>query len=173
MTTTFAQISSTTLSADAASITLTLPTSGYSDIHLVLRLKSSDSGTGYVTGVLRCNGESGSVYASITAISRGSTPSPSNSFSQTSIPFYDIPQVGNTGVFSTTYVDILNYRNTTRHKTMLLRSDLERASGGTTSIACGTYFPSGFAALSSLTISASSGNLVSGSSVDVYGITKE
>lgn len=151
-------LATTTLASAASSITFgSIPTSGYRDLRLIY------SGTRSAADIairVRFNGDTGSNYSLVYMIGTGSTTG-----SGTSTATYgELGYFGQAGQ-GNAQMDIMDYSQTDKHKTSLVRSD-ESASG---TLAYANRWAS-TSAITSVNAFTSSGNFAIGSTFSLYGI---
>jgi hypothetical protein len=150
-------IATTTLSSAQASVTFSSISGNYTDLVLIV---CSTTGTG--TALLTANGDTGSNYSRTFMYGTGSSAVSGRTTNFASFPF----TIGATaGTFSSTIVHLMDYSNTTTHKTFLTRgNDAADAAVALVGLWRNTN------AISSITLTGSAGNLSSGSTFNLYGI---
>jgi hypothetical protein len=118
----------------------------------------------------RFNGDEASNYSFTNLVGNGSTASSNRFSSQTVMNRFDIPAASSTsGIFGSSIVHILNYRSTSIFKTVLVRSACDLNGSGNTNISVGVWTNTN--AITTLNVATENGsNLVSGSTVHLYGI---
>jgi hypothetical protein len=157
---TYDPIATNTLGSNTATVTFSSIPSTYTDLVVILNVKSTDSGTDVdVTGTF--NGDTGSNYSWTRIYGDGSTAGAQRAGSQTSLRIGNQSGTGSSA-FSPMILNILNYSNTTANKSMIIRPnnparivDLYVNCWRNTS------------AISSISFT---GNFLSGSSFTLYGI---
>lgn len=138
--------------------------SGYTDIVLIAQVQS-DAG-GYANFNIRFNSDTGSNYSRVYMYGNGTTAGTGKSAASTdtSITLGTMPSTSQ-GYWNISRVNIQNYSNSTTYKTVLNRSDLLNDA---------TYAGVGLwrntAAITSITLFSSSGNIATGSTFTLYGI---
>lgn len=149
-----------TLGSAASSVTFSSISGLYKDLHLVITGKGSSSPGVYI----RFNSDSGSNYANIWATGyAGSMYSGSNTTTQI-YGNYNLPM--DTTVTSIVTTDVLDYSATNKHKSTLTR--FSGAAYGVEMLA-GRWINT--AAITSLSITASSGTFAAGSTFALYGVS--
>lgn len=155
---TYTPIATTTLGSNVTSYTFSSISSSYTDIRLVMSIKSEN---GYAPW-LQFNGDTGTNYSLTQLYSNGSTVGTNRLSNATN---WYMGEGFNTG-FWPYFVDIQNYSNTTMHKTGLWK------------VATGNNYVQQFvglwrstAAISSIKVSVDVGTLIAGSTLTLYGIT--
>jgi hypothetical protein len=129
--------------------------------------------------ILRFNGDTGSNYAYFILRGDGSSPGSSSAASQTSIlTTFEVPAASATaGIFGGMVIDIQDYANTTKYKTVRTLSgrDTNNVAGGAAAMNSGLWFKAGSGvtsdAITSITLTPNYGaNFVAGSHIALYGI---
>jgi hypothetical protein len=160
---TYDLIASNVLTSSAASVTFSsLPSTGYRDLIVVASVRGTAPG-GWA--IMRANSDSGSNYFYVSMAGNGSSAFSNAPAAQTAF------QLGASWGLSTTQflpfrVNIFDYAQTDKHKTVLAR--LDDASFVTEANAQRWASTS---AITSLVISATSGNFDTNSSFYIYGIS--
>jgi len=166
-------IASYTTTASGGDATITLSSIPATFTHLQLRVFACDttSGTGMTGGYMRFNGDSGGNYARHYVEGDGaSATSGASSPSQFSAgQFLVMPKAGDTAnAWATWVIDILDYANTNKNKTMKGIAGVDLNGSGQ------VYFGSSLwmstAAINSILLGAST-NFAQGTRVDLYGIS--
>lgn len=145
-------------------ITFSSIPSTYTDLYLVIAARN-DSAT-YQVAKLTFNGDTGTNYSYTRLLTDGS----SAPFSDRSSNFayidagYTWGTNGTSGTYTQLNLSVQNYANTTTYKTALMRQ-----TGVYTGAMVGLWRST--SAISSLTITAASGNWATGSTFTLYGIT--
>jgi hypothetical protein len=154
-------LATVTLSASASSVTFTGIPSEYK--HLQIRGIHRTTGAYNVGDVyMRVNGDSGSNYANHILVGDGTSAAAGGGGNRTSVMGYDYyNSIGATGLanaFATCIIDILDYANTSKYKTMRFLEGREFNSNNTDGR---VYFESGLwmntGAITSITFSALNG----------------
>ena len=166
---TYIPLATTTLSSIASSYTFSSISGSYTDLVLVgSNLKSDTNDRGCK---LQFNGDTTSTYAAYYLIGYNNTVTAARDAVQTFIQWLGF----NLGLSTTTNVgtivtNILNYSNTTKHKTVLNRGSYKNNTLGPESYSQVSTWRS-TAAITSITVSISgSGSFAVGSSFTLYGI---
>lgn len=160
MTATYDCIATTTLGSNQTSVTFSGISGSYTDLIIV----SNFSLVASVNLVMTFNSDTGSNYSETVMNGDGSTASSGRQSNATSI------RTGfNTSGRTINRINIMNYSNTTTNKTALVRWD--SASTSYTDARVGLWRNT--AAITSITLSASSDNIVSGSTFALYGVKAE
>ena len=135
--------------------------------HLQVRL-IADTSSGDVSITARFNGDTGSNYAYHTLYGDGSGAySNYNGVSQTS--YVSFARGGNaSGVFGTAVVDILDYKNTSKYKTVKSLTGKDNNGSGLVWLSSGLWQST--SAITSIRLTPESGNLNTYSSFALYGI---
>jgi len=170
----YESITTITGSGNPASITFSSIPSTYS--HLQIRILTRDTGgsagSAYST-TMRINGGSTSIYAFHQLVGNGSTASSSANINQTGIDLgmTSVDAGVASGIFATSIIDILDYKNTNKFKTIRMLSGADENASDTS---FGVQFESGLwrstSAITSITISAAITSFNTNSSFALYGI---
>jgi hypothetical protein len=166
MASTYEKIATTTLGSAAATVTLSSISGSYTDLVLVVQARSSFSNLSDILSV-RINSDTGTNYSYTRVMGDGSTAS---SARETGLDVwrvnYNIPGATATAsVFGLDTIQFLNYSNTTTYKTGLWRSSPAQIL----TLAAAALWRS-TSAITSITLLANNGNLVTGSTFTLYGI---
>ena len=163
-TNTYVALDKITVGTATPSITFSSISGSYTDLVLVMDL---GAGTAGVDIYCQVNGDTASNYSHTRITGNGTAASSSRGTSLAYMRFSDggSPQ---TTANSVTQVSFMNYSNTTTYKTALNRaSNGNRGTGGVVNLWRST------AAITSITVYLSSGNITAGSTFSLYGIKKE
>jgi hypothetical protein len=151
-----------------------VPTVTFSSIpgtykHLQVRgIANNGETSGYNNQLLRFNGDTGSNYAVHYVAGNGSSASASGSSSATRInDIIRIPPTS-TGHFGGFVIDILDYANTNKYKTVRSLNGGDSNGSGWVGLHSGLWMST--TAITSMTFISSSGNFGQYSSFDLYGI---
>ena len=163
-TNTYVALDKITVGTATPSITFSSISGSYTDLVLVMDL---GAGTAGVDIYCQVNGDTASNYSHTRITGNGTAASSSRGTSLAYMRFSDggSPQ---TTANSVTQVSFMNYSNTTTYKTALNRaSNGNRGTDGVVNLWRST------AAITSITVYLSSGNITAGSTFSLYGIKKE
>jgi hypothetical protein len=156
-------------SGGAANIEFTSISSAYT--HLQLRYFERATGSyngGYVDGI-QFNSDTGSNYSWHELLGDGSSASAAAGATQTSMRAGRMPAGGVTAsVFGTTIVDILDYANTNKYKTIRLLGGYDSNGGGTVDFGSGNWRST--SAISSIKLIPAAETFAQYSSFALYGI---
>ena len=160
---TYTPIASVTLSSAQSSVTFSGIPQTYTDLVLVSTSTTSLANRDYN---LRLNSDSGSNYSFIVLAGNGSAASSARGTNTSNTGLYIVSGTSTT-IPGTVISHIQNYSNTTTYKTILQRGN---ESGG--EVCVGVSLWRSTAAVTSITISASTGsaNFNSGSTFTLYGV---
>lgn len=168
---TYEPIATTTLGSASSSITFS-SLGTYTDLRLVLNLRSTTTSGNVTNGLIRFN-SSTSGYSRVFITGNGSTISATRNGGLDYIYFNWVPTANATAnYFGNAIVDILEYRNTNNVK----QANLLVSYGGSSTAdnivnrQCATW--NSTSAITDIAISVQTGNLATDSSATVYGITK-
>jgi hypothetical protein len=166
-TNTYVSLSTTTVPSATPSVTLDLTgISGYTDLVLVASVQASASGQGLTMQFNNDNG-AGSLYSNTGMRSNGAT---SISFRQTNNSnclLSNIAEPPTSGSFGNYVANFMDYANTTKFKTILVKSNSAFATEVFADLWRNTN------AITSIKITISGGNIAAGSIFSIYGITAE
>jgi hypothetical protein len=163
---TYEPIATNTLGSDQASISFS-SFAGYTDVILVASTRSSHSANGPIT--IRFNGDTGSNYSYTRLYGSGSAASSDRFSNSTSIDFGFMPGTNSTsGIFGISTVHIQNYSNSTTNKTVLNRWNTDGSATPFTAAVVGLWRNT--AAITSMSIAYTTGNILTGSTFTLYGI---
>jgi hypothetical protein len=161
MPTTYKPIQTQTLGSAVASVTFSSISGAYTDLIIVCQTGPGASGNGVY---IQFNGDTASNYSTTDFWGDGSSASAGRTSSATFMRILGRGTGASNNLNNNGITQILNYSNTTTHKTMLARSNAPAGAGGTAGLWRNT------SAITSLTITSESGNLISGSTFTLYGI---
>jgi hypothetical protein len=153
---TYTSIATTTTSGSASSVSLN-SFSGYTDLVLIINFSLSTNAEVYI----RFNGDTNANYARVYMEGNGTSASSAQS--------NDAQQINILGRSSqmVNIVNLMNYSNTSTFKNVVARfSSPSEIVGGEVGLWRST------SAITSITISLSSGNFTNGSVISLYGITQ-
>lgn len=169
---TYESIATTTLSSAATTYTFSSIPATYTDLKLILSLRSTGAYSGN-TGLFYFNGNNtGSNYNETWLKGNGTAASASRSMSN---PYFsntlDCPAASSTaGQYSLVIIDILGYRGST-YKTVLSQTSNEKNGSGTTLSAIHLW--NNTAAITSVSIGMGAGEqLAIGTTATLYGILR-
>lgn len=162
MAVTYEKIATNTLGSAAADVTFSTITGTYTDLVITCNFGAATASQDFV---MRFNGDTGSNYSDTRLYGNGTSVVSGRNASGTRINVDSAGVSTTLTAFDTIYIN--SYSNTTTYKTALMRvSD----SGKSTELSVGLWRNT--AAITSITIFMTSGNLLSGSSFTLYGIQK-
>jgi len=156
---TYTPLARTTLSSAAATVTFNSISGSYTDLVLIINGYDID-GNGYLT--MQFNGNTGSNYSRTTLSGNGSTTTSIRNSNSTVLYPTIGPSLTNIGG---DIIHFLNYSNTTTNKTVLFRGS---QTGNATIAQVGLWRNT--SAITSISLSAASGNIAAGSTFTLYGI---
>jgi hypothetical protein len=163
---TYEPIATNTLGSDQASISFS-SFAGYTDVILVASTRSTHSANGPIT--IRFNGDTGSNYSYTRLYGSGSAASSDRFTNASSIDFGFMPGTNSTsGIFGISTLHLQNYANTTTNKTSLVRWNTEGSVTAYTAAVVGLWRNT--AAITSMSIAYTTGNILTGSTFTLYGI---
>jgi hypothetical protein len=157
-TTTYTPIASITLAATATEVVFSGLPQTFRDLILVINHGTSASPELDV----RFNADSGANYAQVVMAGGDSSPVSASSSGQTQIrAFYNVSTTRQLGV-----MQIMDYSVTDKHKTALLRHGL----GNTDNVVARAARWSNTAAITSISLTVTTGNIAIGSTFNLFGI---
>lgn len=169
---TYDSIATTTLSSAASTYTFSSIPSTYTDLKLILNLRSTGAYGGN-TGLFYFNGNNtGSAYSETWIKGNGTAASSSRSSTN---PYFsntlECPAAASaSNIYSLAVIDILNYRSST-YKSALSRTSNDKSSSGTVFRAAHLW--NNTAAITSVSIGMGAGEqLAIGTTLTLYGILK-
>jgi hypothetical protein len=154
-------------SGGASSITFSSIPSTYTHLQIRALLKTSSSAGSYIYP-MRFNADSGSNYSNYYMRGNGSSVSATNGSSQASISFGDYPNSTNTNMFGVVIIDILDYANTNKYKTMRYLEGFD--TNGSGQVNFGSSLWKSTSAISNISMADNYGNFAQYSSFALYGI---
>jgi hypothetical protein len=161
MPSTYTPIATTTLGSAAASVTFSSISGAYTDLVLVMSLKGATTSN---QSKLQFNADTGANYSNTYLEGDGTNAYSGRRSSGNQI--YDFANyVSTASTFSADVTHLMNYSNTTTYKTVLSRSN--RPTSNTTANV-GLWRST--AAITSIVITANSGNYDVGSTFTLYGV---
>ena len=171
MAVTYEPIATTTLGADAATITFSSISSAYTDLRLVIVARTDRATTGNDTVFLRFNSDTGTNYSYTTLSGNGTTAASSNGTSANTMNVGLATRNSNTsGIFALSTVDIFSYGGST-YKTTLCTASADLNGSGDVYRTVGLWRST--SAITSITLSlASTFKYLTGTTATLYGILK-
>lgn len=171
-TTAFESIATTTLSSTQASVTFTESGSAWQNYtHLQLRYIMRDAGgSGVGTGSIAVNSSTGSnmAYHRLYGNGSGASAYGYSSYGYWSDVFLGAMNSTTSGIFGAGVIDILDFKNTNKNKTMRILSGAD--ANGSGAILLGSGLVASTSAITSITLYAPSNGFVQYSSFALYGI---
>jgi len=163
MAATYTPLATTTLGANAASVTFSSISGSYTDLVLIAQGQGTVENYAYMT----FNSDTGSNYSNTILTGTGTSAVSTRNSNVTKI--YLTPYYGTfyTDFSNITICNILNYSNSTTYKTSLIRAG-RASTGGGTEASVGLWRST--SAITRIDITASTGNFVTGSTFTLYGI---
>lgn len=173
MATTYEPIQTTTLGSAAASYTFSSIPSTYTDLVIIFSGQQDSTYSGRNLNI-RFNGDSGTNYSSVQILADGSGVYSGADANQTGCYGPLINSTGTTSGPSVAVLNIQNYANTSTYKAMVNYggSASTYVSGTNVGVWVGNNVSTwrSTAAITSVTVLSSNGNLTSGSTLTLYGI---
>ena len=157
MASTYEPIATTTLSSNQASVSFSSISNSYTDLVLVANGALSAA---YDSIELRLNGDTGTNYSRTFLSGNGTSASSGNSTNTSSLALGLMGTENSTDIFH-----INNYSNTSTYKTVISRAN---TASNTVRAGVGTWRST--SAINQVTVIATSGNFISGSTFTLYGI---
>ena len=164
-------ISTTTLSTAAASVTFSSIPADYTHLQIRVLSKSTTVSGVDTYGILRFNTDSGANYSYHALYGNGSTAYGDVGTANTTFAlFYDTVRsdTGYENKFGTTIIDVLDYGNTNKYKTVRALGGYDSNDYGFIALTSSNWRNT--AAISTATLTLGSGDFATYSSVSLYGI---
>ena len=154
-------------SGTAASLTFSSIPSTYT--HLQVRgIIRTDAGSNNWDLRIRMNSDSGSNYARHSVRGEGSASGNAEGQASQTYMWLDRAASGDANIFSGIVIDVLDYANTNKYKTMRGLSGNDRNGSGIIALSSGLWMST--TAINSLTFTLGSGNFTQYSTLALYGI---
>ena len=171
---TYVALATQTLGSATATVTFSSIPQGYTDLVLVISAKSTGSVFFNDNFFVTFNGDSATNYSRTRITGNGSTATSGRGLNDPYAVFGQLPNAtsGNSANDrSANITSIMNYSNTTTFKTVLSRSNaIPSGSTSTNSVEAYVNLWRSTAAITSMSITSSAGNLDTGSTFSLYGI---
>lgn len=168
----FESIATTTLSSNAASVTFSSIASTYQHLQVRILQRSAGTGTGFASGRMQINSDTGANYTLHYLMGDGATASAygeGNSTGSYQYAVNTIPLDGNTAsVFGVSVIDLHDYSNTTKNKTVRGFHGLDRNGSGKVMLDSCVWRST--SAINNLVFTNGDGNWKAGSTFALYGI---
>lgn len=166
-------ISTTILGSPAASVTFSgLGTSAAAYKHLQIRgMARTTTNTGYTSAGIRFNGDTGNNYSGHELVGSNGAMSSGGGANANAPSIWRISGGSlNANIFGSVVLDILDFSNTSKNKTVRSLSGMEGGSGNTLiQLTSAAWYNT--SAITSITfIDASAGNFATGSRFSLYGV---
>lgn len=161
---TYEPIATTTLGSAAASITFSTIPGTYTDLRVVLTIKSATTGAAF----LRLNGASGTAYSQTELYGNGSTATSSRATSASEINLTQ-DAIGAAGTITFYTVDVFSYAGST-NKTVLVTGQTDKNGSGMVYNSVGLYRST--SAITSLSLHTNTTGMDAGTTATLYGILK-
>jgi hypothetical protein len=159
-------IATTTLTTTTSTVTFSSIPQSYE--HLQIRSIQRQGAGGVEIGLMQFNSDTGSNYVRHRLIGDGSTASAGANTSQTSIAVGEAP--AGTSTFGVVIIDILDYANTNKYKTIRALGGYDSNGSGEITLRSGLWMST--SAISSITITLSAQSYTQYSSFALYGIKR-
>ena len=163
---TYEPIASTTLGSAAASYTFTSIPGTFTDLRAVIRCKTSH--TSHSALILEINSDSASNYSNTRLYGNGSTATSDRFSSQTGLDVGFMPP--STAGWGTIIFDVMSYANTNVYKTVLNQWETQAGASGSQYVLRQVGLWRSTSAITSMKFTFNSGNIVTDSTLDLYGI---
>jgi hypothetical protein len=164
---TYEPIATQTLGSNQASVTFSSVPSTYTDLVLICNAVTTVAGWSML---LRFNSDTSSSYSSTQLVGTGSSVVTSRGNNLPTIYLGYYPDAFGQLGYNSFIVNIQNYCNTTTFKTALCRSNNLSSSGATNAVEQSVGLWRKTEAISTVSLTAGSGNIVAGSTFTLYGI---
>jgi hypothetical protein len=166
----YESIATVTASGSSATLSFTSIPSTYQHLQIRGIVKSTTSGSS-LTGVnLTFNSDGSSSYSRHILYGNGSSATVYGNTSNAawSIGADDVPTAGYTNIFGAHIIDILDYTNTNKNKTVRALTGADVNGAGVVALSSTVFIKT--AAISSIELNCASGNFASGTTYALYGI---
>jgi hypothetical protein len=160
-TNTYVALDRVTVGTATSSVTLSSISGSYTDLVLISSIQASSSGQGLA---LQVNGDTASNYSCTILRGNGTTASSARITNNSEGLISNIAEPPTTS-FGAYITQFMNYSNSTTHKTVL-----SRANNASAAIDAIVNLWRNTAAITSITVKISSGNIAAGSTFSLYGI---
>tara|TARA_R110000868_G_scaffold121354_3_gene321879 strand:+ start:4427 stop:4987 length:561 start_codon:yes stop_codon:yes gene_type:complete len=168
VTSSYESIATTTLATATGTITFSSIPATYTHLQIRLFAFSSLTGTTPSSQYLQLNGDGGGNYSSHLLIGDGASATASSSTSATVMYLgYNAP-TGYTSVGAASIIDILDYTNTSKYKTLRCLNGVDGNGSGKVDLSSGNWRST--SAVTSITIGALGYNMNQYTSAALYGI---
>jgi hypothetical protein len=162
-------ISTTILTGSPAQISITNIPATYTHLQVRVFGRSADTGTAARQIYVNFNGDGSSNYSGHYFIGDGSNPSSGSALSTMYGAVGTLPASGsNSAIYGVSIIDILDYTNTNKNKTLKGLSGVDLNGAGMIGLNSGSWRNT--AALTSIQL-ITEGNFAVGSRIDLYGLT--
>jgi hypothetical protein len=143
--------------------------SGYKHLQIRTLMRNTGGGSGEQSVLITMNGDTGGNYATHRLTGNGSAAGAQSYTSGTAIVPYFNPENGTTSnVYGVYVIDLLDYANTSKNKTLRLLGGIDYNGSGTVGLISGAWFNTN--AISSITFTSGGGNWTTESQFALYGI---
>jgi hypothetical protein len=156
--------SSTAGSGGSATITFSSIAGTYK--HLQVRYIAAGTGSAYLA--MNFNSDTGANYTRHRLQGNGSTASADGTTGITEVRLYGSPGLPVSSIFAPGVIDILDYSNTNKYKTVRALAGVDNNGSGNIELTSSVWLNT--SAITSLTFSVSGGNLTQYSSFALYGV---
>jgi hypothetical protein len=139
--------------------------------HLQLRciIRNTSTDSGEQTVLITANSDTGSNYATHRLTGNGSAAGAQSYTSGTAIaPYFNANGGMAANIYGAYVLDILDYANTNKNKTLRLLGGVDFNGSGTVGLISGAWFNTN--AISTLTLTSGGGSFTTASQFDLYGI---
>lgn len=166
LTNSYESIATTTLGSTASSITISSIPSTYQ--HLQIRILGSMSASGADDLRMRFNSDTGSNYATHFIVGNGSTV-PAGAYSSTTSMLCGANALPTaTNIYGVAVIDVLDYANTSKYKTMRALAGNDTNGGGYVALSSGLWQST--TAVNSITFYPNASTFTANTQVALYGI---
>lgn len=166
----FVSIATVTASGSSATLQFTSIPSTYQHLQIRGITKSTTSGSSLIDATLTFNSDTSSSYTRHILYGTGSSALAYGGTAGTawSIGANDTPTAGYTNIFGAQIIDILDYANTNKNKTVRALTGADVNGAGTVALSSTVFLKTN--AISSIEIGMPSGNFASGTTFALYGL---
>jgi hypothetical protein len=168
----YESIATTTLGSATSTITFSSIPGTYThlQVRMIMRNNSNSGGGGEENLQVQINGDTASNYSSHAVLGNGSSAAAWSSLGSTIYPSYGMIPMSNAtaSVFGTVIVDLLDYANTNKYKTLRFLGGVDKNGSGYAALSSGSWRST--SATTSITFYPLAGSFDTYSSFALYGI---
>ena len=169
VTNSFESIATASGTGSSGIITFSSIPSTYKHLQLRTLMRNTGSGSGEQSVLITMNSDTGANYATHRLTGNGSSAGAQSYTSGTAIVPYFNPENGAaSNVYGVYVIDLLDYANTSKNKTIRLFGGVDYNGSGTVGLISGAWFNTN--AITSITLTSGGGNWTTAAKFALYGI---